>query len=76
MRIFTITQSEVNQLVADATGEDVNEIRHRGFSMADPMHVNFDPEPEDLPSLIVDWDEMDLQRNVAVVSQRQCVRVA
>jgi len=71
-----MTQKHLNEMVAEATGEDLCVIRHRGFSIADPMYVNFDPEPEDLPSLIIDWDEMDLQRNVAVVSQRQRVRVA
>ena len=64
-----MTQNQLNQLIADATGEDIGDIRQRGFSLADPLEVNFDPEPCDLPPQVVDWDEVDLQHNVAVVSQ-------
>lgn len=64
-----MTQHELNQLVADATGEDLREIRNRGFSLADPLEVDFDPEPYDLPPQMIDWDEIDLQRNVAIVEQ-------
>ncbi|HBN75517.1 MAG TPA: hypothetical protein DD473_06805 [Planctomycetaceae bacterium] len=64
-----MTQSQLNQLVADATGEDLREIRNRGFSLADPLEVDFDPEPYDLPPQMIDWDEIDLQRNVAIVEQ-------
>ena len=71
-----MSQKHLNEMVAEATGEDLCVIRHRGFSIADPMNVNFDPEPDDLPPQVIDWDEIDLQRNVAVVSQRQCVRVS
>ena len=65
-----MTQNQLNQLIADATGEDIDDIRQRGFSLADPLEVNFDPEPCDLPPQVVDWDELDLQHNVAVVPQR------
>ena len=65
-----MTQNQLNQSVADATGEDIDDIRQRGFSLADPLEVNFDPEPCDLPPQVVDWDEVDLQHNVAVVPQR------
>ena len=65
-----MTQNQLNQLIADATGEDIDDIRQRGFSLADPLEVNFDPEPCDLPPQVVDWDEVDLQHNVAVVPQR------
>ena len=68
-------QKHLNEMVAEATGEDLCVIRHRGFSIADPTHVNFDPEPDDLPLQVIDWDEMDLQRNVAIVSQRPRIRV-
>jgi hypothetical protein len=64
-------QKQLNQLVADATGEDLHEIRHRGFSLVDPFESNFDPEPDELSPNFVDWDELALQRNVAVVDQRQ-----
>lgn len=64
-----MSDTEFNQLVADATGEDLREIRRRGFSIADPLEVNFDPEPDDLPPNIIDWDELELERNFAVVDQ-------
>ncbi len=70
-----MSQKHLNEMVAEATGEDLCVIRHRGFSIADPVNVNFDPEPDHQPPHVIDWDEIDLQRNVAVVSQRQCVRV-
>jgi len=31
----------------------------------DPEDVIYDPEPYDLPPQTVDWDELDLQRNVS-----------
>jgi hypothetical protein len=65
-----MTQNQLNQRVADATGEDIADIQQRGFSLADPLEVTFDPEPCDLPPQVVDWDEVDLQHNVAIVPQR------
>lgn len=64
-----MTQMQLEQLVAEATGEDVRSIRQRGFSVADPFEVDFDPEPDNLPPQMIDWDELELQRNLAVVSQ-------
>ena len=64
-------QKQLNQLVAEATGEDLHEIQQRGFSLMDPFDRNFDPEPDDLPPQRIDWDELALQRNVAVVDQPQ-----
>lgn len=65
-----MTQNQLNQLIADATGEDIGSIRQLGFNLADPLDVNFDPEPCDLPPQVVDWDDVDRQHNVAVVPQR------
>jgi len=48
--------------VALATGETLAEIHRRGFSVADPHTVNFDPEPSDLPPTFIDWDEIDARR--------------
>lgn len=48
--------------VARATGESRREIRRRGFGPADPVDVDFDPEPNDLPPQFVDWDELDAGR--------------
>ena len=55
-------QPQLERLVADATGEDLHEIRRRGFSLADPTEVNFDPEPNCLLPQTIDWDELDDQR--------------
>ena len=71
-----MTQTQLEQLVARATGEDIRAIRERGFSVADPLEVNFDPEPDNLPPQVVDWDEVALRKNVAIVPQgrgRHCV---
>lgn len=64
-----MTQQEIDNAVADATGETLCDVRRIGFSIADPVDVNFDPEPDFLPPQIIDWDEMELQRNIAVVDQ-------
>jgi len=65
-----MTQMQVNQLVADATGEDVRSIQRLGFSMADPFDVDFDPEPDNLPPQMIDWDELEIERNVAISHQK------
>ena len=64
-----MTQNQLDRLVARVTGENLGEIQRLGFTMADPIDVEFDPEPNDLSSQTVDWDEVDLRRNVAVVDQ-------
>ncbi|MDB4368521.1 hypothetical protein N9Z58_00125 [bacterium] len=64
-----MTQMQLDQLVADATGEDLRSIRQRGFSIADLEDVDFDPEPDQRPPQFIDWDELELERNMAVVSQ-------
>ena len=53
-----MTQSELEISVSRATGESLCEIRSRGFSLADPEDVNFDPEPRDLSPQWIDWDDL------------------
>ena len=65
-----MTQKELELAVAKATGENLRVIRELGFSLADPVFVEGDPEPTDIEDLIVDWDLYELQRNVPVVPQR------
>lgn len=65
-----MSQNELDRAVARATGEDLAEIRRRGFSVADPGIVEYDPEPYDAPQFL-DWDEIEHDRNVAVHEQRQ-----
>jgi DNA-binding winged helix-turn-helix (wHTH) protein len=58
-----MTQAELNQAVADATGESVSTIRRRGFSVVTPLQI-FDPDEDDshiYPNL-VDWDALERQR--------------
>jgi hypothetical protein len=64
-----MTQQQLDRAVAKATGESLCEIRHRGFSIADPADVAFDPEPEDLPPQFIDWDDYQ-----AVEPARPCRR--
>ena len=44
---------QLEREVARATGESISEIRRRGFSLADPISTDFDPEPA-----FLDWDEL------------------
>lgn len=64
-----MTQQEIDDAVAKVTGEDLPQIRQRGFVLADPMNVQFDPEPCVLPPQVLDWDQVQLERNVALFSQ-------
>jgi len=65
----TMTQSEVDCAVAEVTGEDLHDVNRIGFSIADPIDVNYDPEPW-YPPQMVDWDDLELDRNVSVFDQR------
>ena len=53
-----MTQAEIDRNVSAVTGESMREVRHRGFSLADPLTANFDPEPLMLRPNVVDWDEL------------------
>jgi hypothetical protein len=57
-----MTQRELNRAVAVATGEDLREIRRRGFSFADPINADFDPEPNCIRPQAVDWDRLEVER--------------
>lgn len=49
-----MTQLEIDSEVALATGETVAEIRHLGFGIADPLEVDYDPEPRE--PLFLNWE--------------------
>ena len=51
-----MTQLDLNEAVSRATGETVSVVDHFGFQLADPLEVNFDPEPR--RPLTFDWDSM------------------
>ena len=57
-----MTQNDLNRAVARATGETIRTVTHRGFGIADPDIVGFDPEPNDIESKTVDWDALDAGR--------------
>ena len=70
-----MTQHELNRAVARATGENLRVIRKLGFTLADAVFVEHDPEPcevevVDIQEKGIDWDEHQLRRNVPVVAQR------
>ena len=62
-----MTQAELNRAVAQATGETVYTVSELGFSEADPDFADYNPEPTDIEDLIVDWDQLDAQRNTPLV---------
>tara|TARA_R110000868_G_scaffold149766_1_gene372470 strand:+ start:192138 stop:192395 length:258 start_codon:yes stop_codon:yes gene_type:complete len=66
---LTMTQQDLDNAVASVTGEDIHAIRKRGFSLADPLNVNFDPEPDNQSPQIMDWDAWELESNVSLFSQ-------
>ena len=49
-----MSQRELDEAVAQATGESVALIHGRGFGVADPFDVHYDPEPR--RPLVYDWD--------------------
>ena len=51
-----MSQKDIDQAVANVTGETIRLIHDIGFSIADPLDVCFDPETR-LP-LFLDWDSM------------------
>ena len=51
-----MTQWDLNEAVARATGESVALVDHVGFQLADPLDVEYDPEPRG--PLVLDWDRM------------------
>ena len=58
-----MTQHDLDRQVALATGESLCDICRRGFSLADPLDVCFDPEPYDMPPQVVNWDQLDFDRH-------------
>ena len=61
--VFPRSQWDLDHEIARSTGESLSDIRRHGFS---PLRESMlEPEPEDLiEDLIVDWDALELARNV------------
>lgn len=51
-----MTQFELNDAVSQATGEEINEIRQRGFSLIDLSESDFDPECDSGDPQVIDFD--------------------
>jgi hypothetical protein len=51
-----MTQPEIDEAVAIVTGESISLIQERGFGIADPLDIEFDPEPRN--PMTFDWDSM------------------
>ncbi len=60
-----MTQQDFYRAIARRTGESLKTLRRRGFSIVKPKLKDFDPEPNQLPAQIVDWDEADRERRAA-----------
>lgn len=54
--------ARIERAVARATGETIREVRRRGFGLVDLDEVEFDPEPNESPPEIVDWDALAEER--------------
>ncbi len=61
----TMTQEILNEAIAEATGEDVRTIDWLGFVPLTSGPVEFETE-ETRPPLMVDWDELELERYLAM----------
>ena len=66
-----MTQQELDRQVARATGEPLCSVRQRGFGIADPPVVDFDPEPDDTPPAWMDWDLVHGMRPVRPFRRRR-----
>ena len=51
-----LSQQDLDHEVARLTGESLGTIRRRGFSIIDLSNSQFDTEPDDLPAMVLDWD--------------------
>ena len=64
-----MSQHELNREISRATGEDLATIAGMGFVELTP--IPFEREP-----LTMNWDEHDIEHNVAVIPQRRRQRAA
>jgi hypothetical protein len=52
-------QHDLDHAVASATGEDLQVIRRRGFSLINLCDDDFDPEVDQRDPYVIDWDEQE-----------------
>lgn len=68
-----MTQHELDSAVAQATGESIDTIAARGFSLVEmdvPQPVRFSKRPR-----MVDWDALDAERTSYLPQRRRIVVV-
>ncbi len=68
-------QRDLDRAVSVATGESPTVIRRRGFGIADPLDVNTDPEPDDVPPQYLEWEQMH-EEQLLHPHDRRCNPVA
>lgn len=59
-----MSQRDLNRAVSKATGEDLSLIAGMGFVELTAVPIEREPH-------IMDWDDYDLEHNVAVIPQRR-----
>jgi hypothetical protein len=64
-----MTQTELHRAISRATGDDVEVIARRGFSLVDEDA----PLDGELEELAIDWDLLQAERNTSVLAQRGLV---
>ena len=57
-------QADLDRAVARATGETVSTIKRLGFLLADPTD-RLDPDANEQGPFVIDWDELEGQRQEA-----------
>jgi hypothetical protein len=67
-----MNQSELDRQVAQATGESVHLIRHRGFHAMEANAAGEFASTDSRPPMVVDWDALEIERRH--VESRSAVR--
>ena len=57
-----MTAAQIHRAVSRATGESVREIRRLGFSLANALDLEQDPESDNQLPLMIDWDQQEVLR--------------
>jgi hypothetical protein len=57
-----MNQRELDRQVAQATGESVHLIRHRGFQEIKPIAIGELACTDSRPPMVVDWDSLETER--------------
>jgi len=60
-----MTQAQIDYAVAQSTGEDINTIEQLGFIPLSPRPIELELDDDRRPPLMVDWDELELERYLA-----------